>query len=399
MKKVLCRVFQGCMKAGNYLMGYRMPEKLTGAGSVKNLPELFKHEKIDHVLVVSGPNITRSGLSRPMLEALQDAGMRYTLFCNLSSNPTSENVEEGYRLYCEQQCQAIIAFGGGSPMDCAKAIAARVVCPHKTVAQLQGLLKVRRKIPLFVAVPTTAGSGSETTVAAVITNSATHHKASINDPAIIPRYAVLDPELAIGLPPAITAATGMDALCHAVEAYTNHTYNTRLENDLARQAVKLIHDNLLDAYHDGSCLEARQNMQLAAFYAGRAFTRGCVGYVHAIGHTLGGLYGVAHGKAMGILLPHVMRQYGSAVYPRLAELADECGIQGADKKEKALAFIQWIEEMKEKLGLPDGVDMIQDKDVDQIISWAMKEANPLYPVPVVWLRKDFLRLLATVRTK
>lgn len=281
-------------------------------------------------------------------------------------------------------------------MDCAKAIGARVARPRKSVAQLQGILKILKRVPLFFAVPTTSGTGSETTVAAVITDSATHHKASINDPSIIPKYAILDPELTIGLPPFVTATTGMDALCHAVESYTNHTYCTKVENDLAKKAVKLIYDNLLKAYNDGSDLEARQNMQLAAFYAGRSFTRGCVGYVHAVGHTLGGLYGVPHGLAMSIILPHVMRQFGPAVYKRLSELADVCGIEGANEKEKAIRFIEWIEQLKKDMGIPAGIDVIKEEDVPQIIRWASKEANPLYPVPVIWQAEDFGRLIDTL---
>lgn len=283
-------------------------------------------------------------------------------------------------------------------MDCAKGIAAKSVHPNKTIAQLQGILKVHKRIPLFFAVPTTSGTGSETTLAAVITDSATHHKASINDPSIIPKYAILDPELTQGLPPFVTATTGMDALCHAVEAYTNHTYNTSLENRLAKEAVQLIHENLLNAYHDGSNLKARQNMQRASFFAGRAFTRGCVGYVHAVGHTLGGLYGTPHGLAMSIILPHVMRQFGSAVHHRLAELADVCNIPGNSEAEKADAFIRWIEDLKKEMQIPAGVSMIRDEDVEQIITWALKEANPLYPVPVVWGRDDLRKLIHTLRT-
>lgn len=231
----------------------------------------------------------------------------------------------------------------------------------------------------------------------MITDYATHRKAAINDPFLIPKYAVLDPELTVGLPPYTTATTGMDALAHAVEAYTNHTYNTKLENRLAKEAVKLIHDNILLAYEDGSNLEARQNMQRGAFFAGRAFTRGCVGYVHAVGHTLGGLYGVAHGLAMAVLLPHVMREFGASAHKRLAELADVCGIGGANEAEKANNFIRWIEETNAKMGLPDKFDVIQDKDIDQMIAWAMKEANPLYPVPVVWGQKDFRRFIESIR--
>ena len=397
MYKLYCRIFQAVMKIANYFLGYRMPEYIEGPGSIKKLPQMLKDKGAGKVLVVTDNGLMKLGLPEGLFTALKEEGVEYALYSDVNPNPTSDNVEAGFKIYKDEGCQAIVAMGGGSPMDCAKGIGAKAAHPKKTVAQLQGILKVHKKIPLFFAIPTTAGTGSETTVAAVITDSATHHKASINDPAILPKYAVLDPELTVGLPPFITSTTGMDALCHAVEAYTNHTYNTPLENDLSKKAVRLIYDNLLNAYKDGSDMEARQNMQKAAFFAGRAFTRGCVGYVHAVGHTLGGLYGVAHGKAMSILLPHVMREFGSAVHKRLAELADVCGMDGKNDAEKADKFIRWIEDMKKEMEIPEYVDMIQDKDVEQIIAWAMKEANPLYPVPVIWKHDDFTRFLARVR--
>ena len=397
MSKAYCRTFQAVMKVANYFMGYRMPEYIEGPGSIRRLPEFMREKGAEKALVVTDANLMKLGLLDKMLDSLKEAGFGFCIFSDIAVNPTSDDVEAGFRVYRENECKCLVAFGGGAPMDCAKAIAAKAVHPHKTVAQLQGILKVHHKIPLFFAIPTTSGTGSETTVAAVITDSATHHKASINDPCILPKYAILDPELTMGLPPFVTATTGMDALCHAVEAYTNHTYNTPLEDKLAKEAVQLIHENLLKAYCDGSDLEARQNMQRAAFFAGRAFTRGCVGYVHAVGHTLGGLYGVPHGLAMSIILPHVMRQFGSAVHAKLADLADVCGIGGADAAEKAENFIRWIEEMKKEMEIPAGADMILDKDVEQIITWAMAEANPLYPVPVIWGREDFRRLIAGLR--
>ncbi len=393
-----CRTFQGVMKLGNYFMGYRMPEYIEGAGSVLKLPAMIKEKGANDVLVVTDDMLMGLGLVKPLLEQMDKEGVRYTLFSHIERNPTSNDVENGYKIYRSKHCKALVAFGGGAPMDCAKAIGARVVRPKKSVAELQGLLKIMKPIPLFFAVPTTAGTGSETTVAAVITDSATHHKASINDPNIIPKYAVLDPELTVGLPPFVTATTGMDALCHAVEAYTNHTYNTKLEDDLAIKATKLIYDNLLVAFKDGKNLEARQNMQKAAFYAGRAFTRGCVGYVHSVGHTLGGLYGVPHGLAMSVILPHVMKQFGPAVYDRLAVLADACGMGGTTNKEKAEKFIAWMEQLKTDMDLPVGLDMIKEEDIEQIITWADKEANPLYPVPVIWQREDFRKLIDTLRS-
>ena len=394
---IWCRTFQAVLKVGNYFMGYRMPHYLEGPGKIAELGKFLAEKKINDVLVVTGSGMVRRGQVKPMLDGFDAAGIRYTLKTYDTTDPTSDDVEAGYKTYKENGCKSIVALGGGSRIDCAKGIAAKAVHPKKKVSQLQGLLKVHWPIPTFVAIPTTAGAGSETTVAAVITDSATHRKAAINDPFLIPKYAVLDPELTMGLPPYTTATTGMDALAHAVEAYTNKTYNTKLENRLAKEAVKLIHDNILIAFEDGSNLEARQNMQRGAFYAGRAFTRGCVGYVHAIGHTLGGLYGVAHGLAMAVLLPHVMREFGASAHKRLAELADVCGIEGRNDAEKANNFIAWIEETNKKMGLPDGFDVIRDEDIDQMITWAKKEANPLYPVPVVWARKDFRRLIESIR--
>ena len=397
LELIWCRTFQAVLKVGNYFMGYRMPHYLEGPGKIAELGAFLKEKNLNDVLVVTGSGMVRRGQVKPMLDGFDAAGIRYTLQTYDTTDPTSDDVEAGYKTYKENGCKTIVALGGGSRIDCAKGIAAKAVHPRKKVSQLQGLLKVHWPIPTFVAIPTTAGAGSETTVAAVITDSATHRKAAINDPFLIPKYAVLDPELTTGLPPYTTATTGMDALAHAVEAYTNHTYNTKLENRLAKEAVTLIHDNILIAYADGSNLEARQNMQRGAFYAGRAFTRGCVGYVHAIGHTLGGLYGVAHGLAMAVLLPHVMREFGASAHKRLAELADVCGIPGRNEAEKANAFIAWIEETNAKMGLPNGFDVIKDEDIPQMIAWARKEANPLYPVPVVWGEKDFRRLIKTIR--
>ena len=392
-----CRIFQAVFNIANYAIPYRLPEYRSGPGSIRQLPAFLQEKKVDNVLVVTDRGLMKLGLPASMLKTLEEAGIRCTCYGDLGPNPTSEDVEKGYALYRENHCQAIVAFGGGSPMDCAKGIGAKTAHPRRSVSQMQGILRVLKPIPPFFAIPTTSGTGSETTLAAVITDSVTHRKASINDPFLIPKYAVLDPELTVGLPPYITATTGMDALCHAVEAYTNHTYNTRVENEMAKKAVKLIYENLLAAYEEGTNLEARQNMQLAALYAGRAFTRGCVGYVHAIGHTLGGLYGVAHGLAMAVLLPHVMREFGASAHKRLAELADVCGIGGANEAQKANAFIRWMEEANAKMGLPEKFDMIRDEDIDQMITWAGKEANPLYPVPVVWSRKDFRRVIDAVR--
>lgn len=398
MKKIYCRTVQAAIKVGNYFLGFRMPEYIEGAGCLRELPEIIKSKGIHRVLLVTDKVILGLGLPNGFIDAMETAGMELTIFSDIERNPTDEDVEAGYKLFKERGCEAIVAMGGGASMDCAKAIAAKNARPKKSVAQLQGVYRVHKRVVPFWAVPTTAGTGSETTVAAVITIAKTRHKASIYDTCIIPKYAVLDPELTIGLPPFVTATTGVDALCHAVESYTNWTYCTHLEKRLSKKAVKLIYENLYKAYENGNDIEARQNMQIAAFYAGRSFTRGGVGYVHTIGHTLGGLYGVAHGLAMSVILPYVMREYGPAVYKRLAELATECGFTGSDE-EKAHAFITWIEDQNRKMGIPDKLDMIKDEDIPQIIKWADKEANPMYPVPVIWKYKDFERLISKIRIK
>ena len=391
-----CRVYQGAFKIGMYMLPWSMPKTIEGAGSIRQLPSLIKEKGFTKVLVVTDGVLMKLGLLDTLFEAMAETGVEYVVYDGVQPNPTDINVAEGVKLFKENGCQAFIAFGGGSSMDCCKGIGA-VLVKNKPVEKLQGLFRVLHRIPTIFAVPTTSGTGSETTIAAVITNSKTSHKASMNDLSLIPKYAVLDPQLTTGLPPHVTSTTGMDALCHAVEAYTNNTYCSKLEKKLAEDAVRLIYHNLYQAYCDGDNIEARQKMQEAAFYAGRAFTRGSVGYVHALGHTLGGLYGTPHGLAMAVILPHVMRQFGSAAHERLARLAEVCGMTGKNDAEKAEAFLTWIEQMNAKMNIPAHLDVIRDEDIPQIIAWASKEANPLYPVPVIWDKDGFAKCIASIR--
>ena len=393
MNQMFCRIFQTGMKLGMYFLPWRVPQLLEGPGSVEKLPALIRQQGCHKILICTGTYLLSHGVLDPLFRALEAEGVAYILHDRIPANPSDEDVERGVAIYRQNGCDSLLAFGGGSPMDACKAVAARITRPRKSVTQLQGLIKVVKKTPPVFAVPTTSGTGSETTIAAVITEAKTHHKASINDPRLIPAFAVLDPNLTLSLPPRTTAETGLDALCHAVEAYTNNTYNTPLEKDMAEKSVRLIYENLYTAYCHGDNITARQNMQLAAFYAGRAFTRGCVGYVHAVGHTLGGLYGLPHGRAMGILLPHVMRLYGGAAQERLARLAEVCGLTGVDDAAKADAFLCWIEQLKEAMQIPRFLDPIRPEDEAQIIAWAMKEANPLYPTPVTWNEPEFKKAL------
>ena len=307
----------------------------------------------------------------------------------------SWSVEAAAALYRQAHCDSLVAVGGGSPMDTAKAAAALVVRPGKAPEQLAGLLKVRRAIPPFIAVPTTAGTGSETTIAAVVTG-ADHHKYAINDLHLIPRCAVLDPLLTVSLPPHTTAETGMDALTHAVEAYIGRFYRTRQTDAMAEEAVVTIFRTLERACARGDDVEARQALLTASYQAGVAFTRAGVGNVHAIAHTLGGLYGVGHGLANAVLLPVVLRDYGAAAHRRLARLAELVGLSGDSEAARANAFIDTIFAMNARLGIPTGFTCIREEDLPQMAAWAAKEANPTYPVPVIYDRARFIRVIRQV---
>ena len=237
-----------------------------------------------------------------------------------------------------------------------------------------------KKLPPFFAVPTTAGTGSETTVAAVVTDPETHEKNAINDICLRPKFAVLDPELTVGLPPHITSTTGMDALTHAVEAYIGRS-NTKQTREQAEKATKLIFDNIEEAYNNGKDYEARANMLKGSYWAGCAFTRAYVGYVHAIAHNLGGLYGTPHGLANAVILPYVLEWYGDCIYPQLAKLADIVGITGSSEAEKAQAFIAAIKKLNADMNIPTTFDFIKEEDLPTLIGRALKEGNPGYPVP------------------
>ena len=379
LKKAYCRVFQNVFKFALPLLPYRNPKII---GSVKGIPEVLEKRNYNNVLIITDAGIRSLGLTERLEQTLKRSCISYHIYDKTVANPTTVNVDEALHMYLDNDCQAIIGFGGGSSMDCAKATAARIAKPHQSLAQMKGILKVHKKLPLLMAVPTTAGTGSETTLAAVITDADTRYKYAINDFPLIPRYAVLDPKVTLSLPPFITATTGMDALTHAVEAYIGNSTTIDTRRD-ALKAVKLIFENIDIAYEHGDNIHARRNMLHASFYAGCAFTKSYVGYVHAVAHSLGGQYNVPHGLANAILLPLVLREYGSCIDKKLHRLAIAAGL--ADKNtpdhEAAELFIRAIEEMKERFGIVNIVKEIQETDIPKLAHYADKEANPLYPVP------------------
>lgn len=395
--KFYCRVFQKTMKLVSPLLPWREPQLLAPEGGAEGLGAMIKG-KYRKVLVVTGPNVFKKGLADGLLRGFDSAGVKYELFNRVVNNPTIDNIEEAFTVYRNGECDAIVALGGGSPMDLAKVVGARAARPEKKVKQMKGLLKIRKRIPDLYAIPTTAGSGSETTLAAVVSDSETHEKYAINDVSLIPRYAILDPKMTVGLPPQTTATTGMDALTHAVEAYIGGS-NTKLTRTRAEQAVKLIFDNLKRAYDDGADIEARTNMQKASYYAGVAFTRAYVGYVHALAHALGGFYGTPHGLANAVLLPVVLEYYGKSAAKPLARLADIVGVgaAGDDEETKAAKFVAKIREMNAEMGIPTAIEGIKPEDIPLMADRAFREACPLYPVPEILDRpqlEELYRMIA-----
>lgn len=397
LKAAYCRIFQTCLRIALPVLPYRKPKIIE---RVKDIPQVLQSKDCSHPLLVTDSFLYSSGLTRSLEKALLAADLDYTVYDQVCVNPTTENILKAYDLYRAKGCDCLIGFGGGSPIDCAKAVGAKVAQPKKEFGQMSGILKVHRRTPLTIAVPTTAGTGSETTLAAVVTDAETRHKYAIMDFPLIPDYAVLDPRLTVTLPPSMTATTGMDALTHAVEAYIGRS-TTRETRTEALTAVSLIFENIQMAYRDGKNLRARRNMLQAAFLAGDAFSQSYVGYVHAVAHSLGGRYNTAHGLANAVLLPVVLEAYGSKIDPKLHDLAVAAGISAAeeDVHKSAVKFIAAVRELNESMNISKTLPGIQREDIDQLAKYAEKEANPLYPVPVLWGKKDLIPFYYAVMEK
>ncbi len=396
MNTFFCRAFQCCFAVGARLLPWRRPRVYAGPGSLLRAADILRENGLRRPFVVASRRQCADEHFRALQEALDEQDILLSVFSSVEPNPSVETVEKIAAQYKFDRCDCFLVIGGGSPMDAAKAAAARLARPERSLSRLAGLLKVRRRVPPLIAVPTTAGTGSETTIAAVITGS-DHHKYAVSDLCLIPRYAILDPTLSVGLPPHITAETGMDALTHAVEAYLSRFYNTGMTRALAESAVVTIFAHLERAYRDGASLEDRAAMLQASFDAGAAFTRASVGNVHAIAHTLGGLYGTPHGLANAVLLPLVLEDYGAAAYPRLARLAWLVGLPGETKEARAKAFIAEIRAMNARMGIPGHFDTIREEDIPLMSKWASQEANPVYPVPVIYDEARFARVIERAR--
>ncbi len=392
--KTVCRAVQWVFHAALPVLPYRKPELYE---HISDIAPLLLNKHIDSVLLVTDQGLRAAGCTRDLEQQLMRNGLHLAIYDRTQANPTVQNAEEAKELYHKEGCQAIIAFGGGSSMDCAKAAGALIAYPKKKLFQLAGLLKVWRKLPPMIAVPTTAGTGSEVTITAVITDSGKKHKYTMNSFPLMPHYAVLDPQVTLSLPPHLTATTGMDALTHAVEAYIggSTTAETRAH---ALDAAWLIFEYLPRAYADGNDLEARQNLLTAAYKAGVAFSKSYVGYVHAVAHSLGGQYNVPHGLANAVLLPVILEEYGPCVHKKLYEMAVAVGVANYTDSYSTAAhkFISAIRSLNQQMEIPAVIPQIRSVDIPVMARHAAREANPLYPVPQILDRWELERFYVFV---
>lgn len=370
------------LKWSTKVLTFRTPDPLfSGPGASIKLVEHIAGSGVKSLLVVTDAMLVKIGLLTAMLERLKALGVTCVVYDGVLPNPTIEQIETGLTMLKKCGATAILAVGGGSSIDAAKVIAARAKNPHKIV-HMAGLMRVFFKpLPLY-AVPTTAGTGSEVTIAAVVSDPATTRKFAIMDPKLVPIGAALDGALMTGLPAPITSATGMDALTHAVEAYISRN-RTDMTDREALEATALIMQNLTTAVKDGKNVQARQNMALASFKAGVAFTTAGVGYVHAIAHNFGAYYHVPHGLANAIILPHVLDFSKADCTARLAKLAEVSGLKQGGESEAQLAdkFIAQVRAMNADYGIPTRVDKLKRADIPAITDKALSEAHWFYAVP------------------
>ncbi len=378
-KKLFCRCFQGVFRLAIPVLPYRDGLILE---KVEEIPSCLQKKNIRKVLIVTDGFLHISGMLEPLKKALKSAGIGYAVYDEVTPNPTILNVELARERYVTEECEGLIGFGGGSAIDCAKAVGARIARPRLSIPKMKGILKIWLPIPYLVAVPTTAGTGSEATVTTVITDQNTSHKFPISDFPLIPKVAVLDPEMTRTLPPHMTATTGMDALTHAIEAYIGRS-TTKQTRAAALEAARLIAENLETAYADGSNMQARKNMLRGAYLAGGAFSKSYVGYCHAVAHSLGGQYHTPHGLANAVLLPYVLESYGERVYNKCRDLAVAMHLADCDTPaaEATRRLIAGIRRMNAAMNIPEKLPGIRPEDIPKLSRYADKEANPLYPVP------------------
>lgn len=396
IRKFFYRVYQKIMYLLAFLISFKEPKLIITDSSSKEITKILHNLTIKKVFIVSDAFLITTKHFKTITSSLKDSGIDVAVFSETKPNPSIELIEKSLLMYKSSNSEAIIAYGGGSPIDLAKVLGARVARPKKRIKKMRGTIKVLKKIPLLIAIPTTVGTGSEATLAAVVSDKKTNEKFAIMDSVLMPKYAILDIDSVINLPSSLVATTGMDALTHAIEAYIGKA-NTKKTKKMAEEAIVIIFKYLQKAYNHEE--EALAKMQLAAYKAGVAFTRAYVGNVHALAHTLSGFYDYPHGLANAIILPYVLDFYGSAIEKKLSYLTDLIGIgsECSNINCKAQTFISKIREMQRNFGIQSNLNgLIKEKDIILMAERAYQEANPLYPVPVIMDKKDFLLLLKKI---
>jgi alcohol dehydrogenase class IV len=382
LKVFFFKIWQFLLKWSTKLLTFRTPELFTGPGSSIQLVEHIANKTgVRNLLIVTDAMLVKIGLLKGMQDKLAELGVKVAVYDGVMPNPTIDQIEAGLAMLKREGATAILAIGGGSSIDAAKVIAARATNPHK-ITWMAGLMRVFFKpMPLY-AVPTTAGTGSEVTIAAVVSDPSTTRKFAIMDPKLVPIAAALDGALMTGLPAPITSATGMDALTHAVEAYISRNWTPATDAE-ALEATRLVMQNLQEAVRNPTNVQARQNMALASFKAGVAFTTAGVGYVHAIAHNFGAYYHVPHGLANAIILPRVLDYSKGECTQRLARLAEVSGLKKGGETEMQLAdaFIAHVRALNAEFGIPTQVEKLKASDIPAIADKAMSEAYWFYAVP------------------
>ncbi|MCR9496098.1 iron-containing alcohol dehydrogenase [Vibrio alginolyticus] len=393
LKHRLYRTYTAGLKIAALILPMPRPTLFSGPGSMNELLESMTELGFKRVLLVTDEGLVQVGIVDKVLKAAAQLDLQLDVFSKVQPDPTYDQVESGLEAYHRFHCEGILALGGGSAMDCAKVIAAKVT-NKRPIKKLAGLLKVwRMSAPLF-AIPTTAGTGSEVTIAAVVSDPSSHIKTPLMDPKLVPLMAALDANLMIGLPPKITADTGVDALTHAIEAYVsrNATQETRA---YSVAAIKLIFKHLPRVVAQGDDVEARHKMAMASYYAGLAFTKASLGYVHAFAHTFGAKYGIPHGMANGLALLPVLRFSLSEIEPQLRKL-DALTAEGQSGEASAQHFLTHVESLFASIDIKQKSALIQREDADALVDLILKEAHWNYPVPKFMSREECTQLLLDI---
>ncbi len=393
LKNCLYRSYTKGLKIAAHVLPLPRPTLFSGSGSVSELLEAISDLGFRRLLLVTDEGLVRIGMVGKVLEQTQGLGLQVSVFSEVKPDPTYDQVEDGLRAYNASQSEAILALGGGSAIDCAKVIAARV-SNKRSIKKLSGLFKVwRTPAPLFV-IPTTSGTGSEVTIAAVVSDPDTHLKTPLMDPKLVPIMAALDPDLLIGLPAKITADTGIDALTHAVEAYISRNATPETQA-YSVAAIKLIFRYLPKAVAQGGDIEARYKMAMASYYAGLAFTKASLGYVHAFAHNLGARYGLPHGMANGLALLPVVKFSLPEIEDELRTLAEKTNINTKDNP-SAEHFLEQIESLYDAIGIEKCTTAIKQDDIEDLVDLILKEAHWNYPVPKFMNSEECARLLIEI---